>query len=59
MPNHDQIPDTDSIEELAHFWDTHDVTDFENEFVEVTEPVFVRDEDTIIQLFPQPKGPKP
>ena len=24
------IPQTDSIEELAKFWDTHDVTDFED-----------------------------
>jgi hypothetical protein len=25
------IPKTDSVEELAQFWDTHDLTDFENE----------------------------
>ena len=25
------IPQTDSIQELDHFWDTHDLTDFENE----------------------------
>jgi len=31
------------IEELAQFWDTHDLTDFEDELEEVTEPVFVRD----------------
>ena len=24
-----KIPQTDSIEELAHFWDTHDLTEFE------------------------------
>ncbi len=35
-----QLPQTDSIQELAHFWDTHDLTDFEDELVEVTEPVF-------------------
>jgi hypothetical protein len=34
------IPDTDSIEELAHFWDTHDVTDFEDELEGVTEEIF-------------------
>jgi hypothetical protein len=34
------LPNTDSIQELARFWDTHDLTDFENELEEVTEPVF-------------------
>ena len=36
------IPKTDSIEELARFWDAHDVTDFEEELEEVTESVFAR-----------------
>ena len=27
-----RIPQTDSIEALAKFWDTHDLTDFEDEF---------------------------
>jgi len=34
------LPKTDSIPELAQFWDTHDLTDFEDELEEVTEPVF-------------------
>ena len=37
---HAKIPQTDSIQELAQFWDTHDLTDFEDELEEVTEPVF-------------------
>ena len=37
-----KIPDTDSIRELAEFWDTHDVTEFGDELEEVTEPVFAR-----------------
>ncbi len=37
-----KIPETDSIRELAEFWDTHDVTEFADELVEVTEPVFAR-----------------
>lgn len=37
-----QLPQTDSIEELAQFWDTHDLSDFEDELEEVPEPVFVR-----------------
>ena len=31
---------TDSIEELAKFWDAHDLTEFEDEREEVEEPVF-------------------
>jgi hypothetical protein len=37
-----KLPKTDSIEKLAEFWDTHDLTDFEDEMEEVSEPVFVR-----------------
>ena len=36
------IPQTDSIQELAHFSDTHDLTDLEGQLEEVTEPVFER-----------------
>jgi predicted DNA binding CopG/RHH family protein len=47
-----KIPKTDSIEELARFWDTHDLTDFEDELEEVREPVFERgpEETVSIQL---------
>lgn len=38
--NTQKLPEMDSIEELAHFWDTHDLTDFEAELEEVTEVVF-------------------
>ena len=34
------LPKTDSIQELAQFWDTHDLTDFEDELEEVSKPVF-------------------
>ena len=37
-----RIPDTDSIEELARFWDSHDLTDFEDQLEEIRTPVFVR-----------------
>jgi hypothetical protein len=37
-----RIPEMDSIEELAAFWVTHDLTDFEDQLDEVTEPIFVR-----------------
>jgi hypothetical protein len=34
------LPKTDSIEELARFWDSHEVTEFEDQLEEVKEPVF-------------------
>lgn len=37
-----QLPQTDSIQALAEFWDTHDLTDFDGQMEEVTEPVFER-----------------
>src|SRR5262249_2331299 len=37
-----KLPKTDSIAMLADFWDTHDVTDFEDELEEVAKPVFAR-----------------
>ena len=37
-----KLPKTDSIQELAEFWDTHDLTDIEEELEEVAEPPFVR-----------------
>ena len=40
--NGPQIPQTDSIQQLAQFWDTHDLTDFQDELEEITEPVFER-----------------
>ena len=38
--NPKKMPQTDSVQELARFWDTHDLTDFEDELEEVTESVF-------------------
>jgi len=37
-----KLPKTDSIRELAEFWDTHDVTEFDDQLEVVAEPVFVR-----------------
>ena len=50
-----KIPHTDSIAELARFWDTHDLTDFEDELEEVPEPVFERrlEETVTIHLPPE------
>lgn len=48
-----KIPETDSIEELARFWDTHDLTDFEAQLEEVTEPVFELATTLRIRLGPE------
>jgi hypothetical protein len=37
-----KLPAIDSIKRLARFWATHDLTDFEDQLEEVSEPVFVR-----------------
>ena len=43
-----KIPSTDSIQELARFWDTHDLTDFDEELEEVPESIFEhRAEETV------------
>ena len=48
--NTDKVPQTDSIQELAEFWGTHDLTDFEEELEEVTEPVFEREKVVKVHL---------
>lgn len=45
-----RIPRTDSIEELAEFWQTHDLTDFQDELQEVREPVFARKDETVFTI---------
>jgi len=50
-----KIPHTDSIEELARFWDTHDLTEFEDQLEEVTELVFERTPEEVITLHLQPQ----
>ncbi|MGD9634079.1 MAG: CopG family antitoxin [Pirellulales bacterium] len=47
------LPKTDSIEELAQFWDTHDLTDFEADLEEETEPVFDRESTFTVHLDPK------
>ena len=39
-----EIPKTDSIQEMAQFWDAHDLTDFEAELGEVSNVVFARED---------------
>lgn len=45
-----EIPQTDSIEELAQFWDSHDLADFADELEEVSESVFERETAVTIHL---------
>ena len=48
-----QLPKTDSIDELAKFWDSHDVTDFDDQLEEVSETVFETDTTFAVQLDPE------
>ena len=48
--NSNHLPQTYSIQQLAQFWDAHDVTDFEDELEEVTESVFDREKTVMVQL---------
>ena len=48
--NSQRLPQTDSIQELAKFWDTHDLTEFEDELAEVGERVFNRETEITIHL---------
>lgn len=50
-----KIPQTDSIAELASFWDTHDLMDFEKELEEVARPVFRRQRKGELRIHLEPK----
>ena len=45
-----KIPETDSVEELARFWDAHDLTDFEDQLENVPKRVFERKRETVIPV---------
>jgi len=45
-----RLPQIDSVDGLARFWDTHDLTDFEGDLEEVRQPVFVRAEGTVLTV---------
>jgi len=44
------MPNSDSIHELAQFWDAHDLTEFEDQLEEVTAPLFERKSETVIRV---------
>ena len=45
-----KIPQTDSVAELARFWDSHDLTEFEEELDEVRAPVFERGNENVLRV---------
>ncbi len=45
-----ELPNTDSIKELASFWDEHDITDFDDSFEEVKGRVFNKGREINIHL---------
>jgi predicted phosphatase len=47
-----KIPEMDSVQELARFWDKHEITDFEDDLEEVSEPVFQRAKVVVLHLEP-------
>ena len=49
-----RLPNTDSIAELAEFWDSHDLTDFEEDLEEAAEAIFVRAKGTSLSIDLQP-----
>jgi hypothetical protein len=48
-----RLPKTDSIKKLADFWGRHDLTDFDDQPEEVTEPLFVRGTAISVPLDPR------
>ena len=55
LTNTHKFPQSDSIKELAEFWDNHDLTDFEDQLEEVTQVVFEREPETVMKLRLQPQ----
>ncbi len=53
-----KIPSTDSIDELARFWDSHDLTQFKDQLEEVGGPVFKRAPGTTVAVHLRPAEAK-
>ena len=50
-----KIPHFQSVEELARFWDTQDLTDYGAELEEVEEPVFDAEAEAVVRIRLLPK----
>jgi hypothetical protein len=48
-----KLPNIDSVEGLAKFWDTHDLTDFEEDLEEAGDPVFCMCNAHIVEHRPE------
>jgi len=53
-----KLPNTDSIQELAKFWDTHDLTGFAQALEEAGEPVFARSKHAPLGVDLPPQEPQ-
>jgi len=45
-----KIPQIDSIQELAQFWDTHDLSEFEEDLEEIKDLVFEKGTQTVMSV---------
>lgn len=45
-----KIPRTDSISELAEFWESHELVEFADELEEVEDSVFVREDRNVLSI---------
>ena len=45
-----EIPGFKTIDEMAGFWDSHDITEFEDQLIEVKEPLFEKMKSRIISV---------
>jgi hypothetical protein len=48
-----KLPRTDSIKELAKFWEGHDFVDFEDQMERVEEPIFDTATSVVVHLKPR------
>jgi hypothetical protein len=46
----ERLPQIDSIEGMAKFWDTHDLTDFEDDLEEMRHKVFVQRKGAVLTV---------
>ncbi len=51
--NGTKLPRIDSVPELAQFWNSHDLSDFEDQLEEIEVPIFKR-EATMVRVALQP-----
>jgi len=47
-----KIPEFKTLEDMAEFWDCHEITDFEDELEEVKDPVFKNMSRKVVSLIP-------